>query len=239
MQANSRRIARVSKQIEREIGSLLISDKVVMEAVCPERKRGIDDGLSALASITEVDISNDLQVAKVYLSIYSDEAGKAAAMRGLQRLEGYVRKHIGRQIRLRLTPEIRFILDDSMERSERVLSLLKQVEAINAGEAPPPPVVIPEDDDDDVGDEMDDDDDVLISVDLGFFDEAGETSGRKKNTSSRLNEKKSEKMGEVPLSEGDVNEMLSMFRDDAKQQQGSRSPNNRSQRNSKSRQRRQ
>lgn len=38
-------------------------------------------------------------MAKVYLSIYSDEPGKAVAMEGLQRLEGYVRKHIGRQVR--------------------------------------------------------------------------------------------------------------------------------------------
>ena len=146
--ANARRMARVSKQIEREIGILFVSDKVVQAAVCPERRRGIDDGLSALASVTEVEISNDLQVAKVYLSIYSDESGKNVAMRGLKNIEGYVRKHIGRKIRLRLTPEIRFILDDSIERSERVLSLLKRVESINAGDAPPPPVSIADDFDD-------------------------------------------------------------------------------------------
>jgi ribosome-binding factor A len=91
-------VAKVAKQIEREVGQLLISDKALQAAVCPERRRGYDGALSALASVTEVQVSNDLQVAKVYLSIYSDEVGKAAAMQGLQRLEGYVRKHVGKQV---------------------------------------------------------------------------------------------------------------------------------------------
>ena len=167
--AHPRRIARVEKQIEREVGALLIHDKVLQKAVCPERHRGMDGAVSALASVIDVKISNDLQVAKVYLSIYSDEFGRSAALGGLQQLEGYVRKHIGRAMRLRLTPEIRFVLDESIERSERVLKLLEQVKAIQAGEMPPPPIAIADDDDDDFEDD-DDGDDVEI-VDLGMFDE--------------------------------------------------------------------
>ena len=53
---------------------MFVSDKVVQQAVCPERRRGIDDSLSAMASVVEVEITNDLQVAKVYVSIYSDES---------------------------------------------------------------------------------------------------------------------------------------------------------------------
>lgn len=197
---------------------MFISDKVVQEAICPERKRGVDDSLSALASITEVEISNDLQVAKVYLSIYSDAAGKVAALKGLQRLEGYVRKHIGRQIRLRLTPEIRFILDESMERSERVLSLLKQVEQINAGIAAPPPVTIAEDEIEEFEEyyeDNDEEDESFVSVDLGFYKEEStiERSGRKQ--SKQRENKKIEKEGSVLLSDGDVHEMLAMFRQDA------------------------
>ena len=69
-QAHPRRVAKVAKQIEREVGTLLISDKLLQAAVCPERRRGFDGALSALCSVTEVQISNDLQVAKVYLTIY-------------------------------------------------------------------------------------------------------------------------------------------------------------------------
>ena len=218
--ANSRRMARVSKQIEREIGALFVSDKVVQAAICPERRRGIDDGLSALASVTEVEVSNDLQVAKVYLSIYSDESGKAAAMRGLQKIEGYVRKHIGRQIRLRLTPEIRFILDDSIERSERVLSLLKQVEKIRTGDAPPPPVSLPSYDDEDDFDLFYEDEDgdqgIISSVDLGFYDEEDDdTVASSQTLQSRGDATTNEKDGSIALSDDDVEEMLSFFKQDA------------------------
>ena len=48
------------------------------------------------------------------------------------------------QIRLRLTPEIRFVIDDSMEHTERIYQLLDQVKRIQAGEAEPPPLAIEE-----------------------------------------------------------------------------------------------
>lgn len=99
----------------------------------PERKRGLDTAVSALASVTEVVVSNDLQVAKVYVSVYSDAVGKQQAMTSLKRLEGYVRKHVGQQIRLRLTPEVRFVLDDSIERSERVRALSECAPVVCAG----------------------------------------------------------------------------------------------------------
>ena len=52
-------------------------------------KLGLDDAVSAIASVTEVALSPDLQVAKVYISVYSDPEGRDIAMRGLSRLEGY------------------------------------------------------------------------------------------------------------------------------------------------------
>ena len=60
------------------------------------------------------------QVAKIYISVYSDPQGRHVAMRGLSRLEGYVRKHIASSINMRLCPEIRFIQDDSIQRGEEV-----------------------------------------------------------------------------------------------------------------------
>ena len=224
--ANSRRMARVSKQIEREIGSLLVSDKVVQSAICPERRRGIDDALSAMASVVEVEVTNDLQVAKVYVSVYSDEAGKATAIKGLQRLEGYVRKHIGRQIRLRLTPEIRFILDESIERSERVFDLLKRIEQIDRGEVAPPPVAIG----DGYGgygvvwEEDEDGEEVLGSVDLGFYREDGDEGddgdegegavirGRQSASARGATDER----GEETVDEAHVDEMLEFFRQDSR-----------------------
>ena len=70
------------------------------------------------------EVSNDLQVVKVYVSVLGDERGKKNAMKGLQKLEGYVRGKIGSKISLRLTPEVRFVLDESFERGQKVNSIL-------------------------------------------------------------------------------------------------------------------
>ena len=65
-----------------------------------------------------------MQVVKVYVSVLGDERGKKHAMKGLKKLEGYVRGKIGSKISLRLTPEIRFVLDESFERGQKVNSIL-------------------------------------------------------------------------------------------------------------------
>ncbi len=62
--------------------------QVLQKAICPEKRAGLDSALSAIASVTEVRVSNDLQVAKVYISIFSDERGKETAMRQLNKLQG-------------------------------------------------------------------------------------------------------------------------------------------------------
>lgn len=141
--AEPRRVARVNKQLEREIGSLLLFDKVLQKAVCPEKRRGMDAAESAIASVTEVRITSDLQVARVYISIFSDPVGKQTAMEELARLQPYVRKKIGSNMSLRLTPEIRFIYDESHDRGERVLKLLKQIKMQESGEVEAPPIAVP------------------------------------------------------------------------------------------------
>ncbi|CAL5227613.1 g10616 [Coccomyxa viridis] len=140
--AHPRRVAKVAKQIEREVGTLLLHDRVLQGAVCPEVKMGLDDAVSAIASVTEVAMSNDLQVAKVYISVYSDPHGRDIAMKGLSRLEGYVRKHIAGAINMRSTPEIRFIHDDSIQRGEEVMAILDRIKRQDAGEIEPPAIAL-------------------------------------------------------------------------------------------------
>lgn len=56
----------------------------------------------------------------MYVSVFGDERGKKVAIEGLKAKTKYVRSQIGRRMKLRLTPEIRFIEDESMERGSRV-----------------------------------------------------------------------------------------------------------------------
>lgn len=113
--ATDRRVSRVSELVKREVSQMLL--------------HGIkDDRVGAgMVSVTDVDVSGDLQHAKIYVSIYGTEEAKAETMAGLKSATGYVRSELGQRVRLRRTPEVVFIEDRSIERGTRVLSLLNQL----------------------------------------------------------------------------------------------------------------
>lgn len=113
--ATNRRVARVAELIKREVGQMLLN--------------GIkDDRVGAgMVSVTDVDVSGDLQHAKIFVSIYGTEEARAETMAGLKSATGYVRSELGHRIRLRRTPEVVFQEDRSIERGSRVLSLLNQL----------------------------------------------------------------------------------------------------------------
>jgi ribosome-binding factor A len=113
--ANSRRVERVASLIKREVSQMLMV--------------GIkDDRVGAgMVSITDVDVSGDLQHAKIFVSIYGTDEARAETMAGLKAATGFVRSELGQRIRLRRTPEILFKEDRSVERGTRVLSLINQI----------------------------------------------------------------------------------------------------------------
>lgn len=115
--ATDRRVSRVAELIKREVSQLLIS--------------GIkDDRVGVgMVSVTEVDVSGDLQHAKIFVSIYGSDEARAETMAGLKSATGYVRSTLGQRIRLRRTPEVVFVEDRSIERGTQVLSLLNRLSA--------------------------------------------------------------------------------------------------------------
>lgn len=113
--ANNRRVSRVSSLIKREV-SLLLLDGIK------------DDRVGAgMPSITDVEVSGDLQHAKIFVSIYGTEEAKAETMEGLKSSTAFVRRELGNRIRLRRTPEIIFLEDRSLERGDRMLHLLDSI----------------------------------------------------------------------------------------------------------------
>ncbi|PPR87412.1 hypothetical protein GOBAR_AA33279 [Gossypium barbadense] len=139
--ANPRRVKMVSKQIRRELSDMLLTDKVLQYAILPEAALGADRYLSSLTTISDVEVSADLQgsefekggnvknVVKVYVSVFGDERGKEIALAGLKSKAKYVRSELGKRMKLRLTPEIRFIEDESLERGSRVIAILDKIKA--------------------------------------------------------------------------------------------------------------
>lgn len=113
--ATNRRVARVAELIKREVSQLLFS--------------GIkDDRVGVgMVSVTRVDLSGDLQHAKVFVSIYGTEEAKMETMTGLKAATGFVRSTLGQRLRLRHTPLVVFIEDKGIEEGSKVLSLLNQI----------------------------------------------------------------------------------------------------------------
>jgi ribosome-binding factor A len=113
--ATDRRVARVAEQIKREVSLMLMS--------------GIKDDRvgTGMVSVTDVDLSGDLQHAKVFVSIYGSDEAKAETMAGLKSATGYVRSELGHRIRLRRTPEVVFVEDRSLERGDKVLDLINRL----------------------------------------------------------------------------------------------------------------
>lgn len=85
-----------------------------------------DPRLGKFVSLTRVELSKDLKLAKVFVSIYGPESEKAGTMRALDSGAGFVRGLIGRRMRLRVVPEIVYYKDDSIEYSARIASILKK-----------------------------------------------------------------------------------------------------------------
>lgn len=86
-----------------------------------------DPRISQMTSVTHVDLSKDLMYAKVYLSIYDTEKKKNSTIETLTHAEHFIKNEIGRRIRIRRLPEIKFILDGSIEYGNKISEILKKV----------------------------------------------------------------------------------------------------------------
>lgn len=75
-------------------------------------------------SLTSVDLSRDLSVARVYFSLLNPDASPEPAMDGLGKASGFLRAKLGSAIKVRHVPELRFIHDDSAEQSDKISQLI-------------------------------------------------------------------------------------------------------------------
>lgn len=83
-----------------------------------------DPRISDLMSVTDVKVDEDLKYAKVYISVYGDSQ---PTLEALQSAKGYIRREVGRNIKLRLTPELIFEKDDSIEKGIYMSNLINKV----------------------------------------------------------------------------------------------------------------
>lgn len=107
------RIGRIEEEIKKEVSNILRDDIK-------------EPNITGLISVTKVKVTADLKYAKVYVSILNAKDMKQS-LAGLKKASGFVRSEIAKRINLRVTPEIIFELDDSIEYGARIDSILKEV----------------------------------------------------------------------------------------------------------------
>lgn len=108
------RIEKLQELIKQEVGKMLLYD--------------IKDPRIGFVTVTEVEMTGDLREAKIFVSIMGNDEQIKNSMEGLQSALGFIRREIGKRIRLRFTPEISFAPDKSLDYSEHIQKLLLKIE---------------------------------------------------------------------------------------------------------------
>ena len=78
-------------------------------------------------TITDVQVTNDYSYATIYVSFLGKEERKQAGLKALNRAKGFIRSELGKRLSIRKVPDLIFKLDDSLEKGERIDSIISQI----------------------------------------------------------------------------------------------------------------
>lgn len=122
MRKNSIKNTRINGEVQRELSNII-------------RGEIKDPRINPLTSVVAVEVAPDLKTCKAYISVLGDEESQKNTLAGLRSAEGYIRRELARTINLRNTPEIRFILDQSIEYGVNMSKLIDNVNKESAAKA--------------------------------------------------------------------------------------------------------
>lgn len=107
------RVHRVGEQLKKEMSSIF--------------QRELKDPRIGFVTVTHVEVTGDLQQAKVYISVLGSEEQKENSLQAIAKASGFIRSEVGKRIRLRHTPELIFLFDDSIEYGSKIEKLLGEL----------------------------------------------------------------------------------------------------------------
>lgn len=110
----SRRTYRVAEAIRR------VTSEIVQRHLNDPRIKGF-------ITVTKVEVTEDLRLARIYYSVLGDEKKKKLVAKGLKSAKNFIRKYIGNELKLRYAPDISLIIDKSFEYKERIDKVLKRI----------------------------------------------------------------------------------------------------------------
>lgn len=107
------RTSRVAEQMKKEIGEIL--------------NQKLKDPRVGFVTVTDLALTNDLQHATVYISVLGDKSEKEETLTGLAKATGFIRSEVGKRIRLRKVPEIKFEFDEAHAYGNKIDAILKDL----------------------------------------------------------------------------------------------------------------
>ena len=116
MRKNSIKNTRINQEVQKELSEII--------------RAGIKDPrINPMTSVVAVEVAPDLKTCKAYISVLGDEESQKDTLAGLKSAEGYIRRELAHTVNLRNTPEIRFILDQSIEYGVHMSKIIDEVTA--------------------------------------------------------------------------------------------------------------
>ena len=101
MRKNSIKNTRVNTEVQRELSNII--------------RGGIKDPrVAPMTSVVAVEVAPDLKTCRAYISVFGDEKAEEDTIKGLQSAEGFIRRELARKLNMRNTPEIKFVMDQSI-----------------------------------------------------------------------------------------------------------------------------
>ncbi len=113
MRKNSNKNLRINEEVMRELS------KIIREVKDPR--------IHPMTSVVSVEVAPDLKTAKAFISVLGDEKAQADTLVGLKSAEGYIRRELAHSVNLRNTPQITFIMDQSIEYGIRMSHMIDEV----------------------------------------------------------------------------------------------------------------
>ena len=114
MRKNSIKNTRINGEVLRELSNII-------------RGEIKDPRINPLTSVVAVEVAPDLKTCKAYISVLGDEESQAKTLAGLKSAEGFIRSKLAKTVNLRNTPEIRFVLDQSIEYGVKMSKMIDEV----------------------------------------------------------------------------------------------------------------
>lgn len=114
MRKNSIKNTRINGEVQRELSNII-------------RGEIKDPRINPLTSVVAVEVAPDLKTCKAYISVVGDEESQAKTLAGLKSAEGFIRSKLAKTVNLRNTPEIRFVLDQSIEYGVKMSKMIDEV----------------------------------------------------------------------------------------------------------------